>query len=56
MNLKGGSPRFAYRLLRDCDLVESVSLNYQGHGDWASPDFVGLWIDDQHERFEYEDI
>jgi hypothetical protein len=56
MNLKGGSPSFAYRLLRDCELVESVSLNYQGHGDWVSPDFFGLWIGDQHERFEYADI
>jgi hypothetical protein len=56
MNLRGGSPSFAYNLLRNCDLVQSVSLNYLGHDDFSSPDFCGLWIDGEHEVFEYEDI
>jgi len=57
MNLQGGSPRFAYRLLRDCDLVESVSLNYLGNEDhYLVPNFCGAWIDDEHEAFEYEHI
>ena len=57
MNLQGASPRFAYRLLRDCDLVESVSLNYLGNEDhYLVPNFCGAWIDDEHEAFQYEDI
>jgi hypothetical protein len=52
MNLSGGSPSFAYRLLRNCDLVQSVSLNYQGHDDFVSPDFCGLWIDGDQLHFK----